>query len=163
MRQTTKKPLLLHARPTDEKVVGLQGLVGRPPQGPLELKKRIFAGDEFWCNDKGHEPRKVARHGLAESRNLNGCFDAFVLSAGDRNVAVRNPQIVISLRLQFGRIFDGRGARNIYDQDRQRIDFDEKGRHDHDKGEDITLDASGKINAKTTGDVILKGSKVTQD
>ncbi len=31
------------------------------------------------------------------------------------------------------------------------------------KGKDITLDAGGKINAKASGDVILKGSKVTQN
>jgi type VI secretion system secreted protein VgrG len=31
------------------------------------------------------------------------------------------------------------------------------------KGKDITLDASGKINGKAAGDVILKGSKVTQN
>jgi type VI secretion system secreted protein VgrG len=31
------------------------------------------------------------------------------------------------------------------------------------KGKDITLDASGKINAKASGDVIIKGSKVAQN
>jgi type VI secretion system secreted protein VgrG len=31
------------------------------------------------------------------------------------------------------------------------------------KGKDITLDAGGKINGKASGDVILKGSKVTQN
>ena len=31
------------------------------------------------------------------------------------------------------------------------------------KGKDITLDGSGKINAKASGDVVLKGSKVTQN
>jgi type VI secretion system secreted protein VgrG len=31
------------------------------------------------------------------------------------------------------------------------------------KGKDITIDASGKINAKASGDVVIKGSKVTQN
>ena len=31
------------------------------------------------------------------------------------------------------------------------------------KGKDITLDASGKINAKASGDVVLKGSKIQQN
>ena len=31
------------------------------------------------------------------------------------------------------------------------------------KGKDITLDASGKINGKASGDIVLKGSKVTQN
>jgi type VI secretion system secreted protein VgrG len=31
------------------------------------------------------------------------------------------------------------------------------------KGKDITLDASGKINVKASSDVIIKGSKVTQN
>jgi len=31
------------------------------------------------------------------------------------------------------------------------------------KGKDITLDGDGKINVKAGGDVILKGSKVTQN
>ena len=31
------------------------------------------------------------------------------------------------------------------------------------KGKDITLDGSGKINVKASGDVIVKGSKVTQN
>jgi type VI secretion system secreted protein VgrG len=31
------------------------------------------------------------------------------------------------------------------------------------RGKDITLDGSGKINVKASGDVILKGAKVTQN
>ena len=31
------------------------------------------------------------------------------------------------------------------------------------KGKDITLDGSGKINVKASSDVIVKGSKVTQN
>jgi type VI secretion system secreted protein VgrG len=31
------------------------------------------------------------------------------------------------------------------------------------KGKDITLDGSGKINVKASSDVVIKGSKVTQN
>ena len=31
------------------------------------------------------------------------------------------------------------------------------------KGKDITLDGSGKINVKASSDVVIKGSKITQN
>jgi len=31
------------------------------------------------------------------------------------------------------------------------------------KGKDITLDGSGKVTAKASGDVVLKGSKIQQN
>jgi len=31
------------------------------------------------------------------------------------------------------------------------------------KGKDITIDASGKINAKASSDIVMKGSKITQN
>jgi type VI secretion system secreted protein VgrG len=31
------------------------------------------------------------------------------------------------------------------------------------KGKDITVDGSGKINVKASGDIVMKGSKITQN
>ena len=31
------------------------------------------------------------------------------------------------------------------------------------KGKDITIDSSGKINAKASGDLVLKGAKIAQN